>query len=345
MKHTVQPPILITSGEPAGIGPELCALLAETDLAQQLNRPLVVLGDADLLNTRAAAACIAPVWQVLADGQLLPDTGFPNPLEPGYYLFNQTLNAPCVTGQPSPNNASYVLGLLNTACDACLDGLADGMVTAPIQKSAIAPHWPGFMGHTEYLAQRCDQAEVVMMLVGGTMKVALATTHIPLAKVSSAITRESLTQTLQIMLNDLSKYWNLTKPRILVTGLNPHAGESGNLGREEIDTIAPVIQALQTLGHDVQGPYPADTLFQPKYLQNCDAVLAMFHDQGLPVLKHASFGQGVNISLGLPIVRTSVDHGTALDLAGTRKMEMGSLLEAIECAHHMALCSNNRQIP
>ena len=169
------------------------------------------------------------------------------------------------------------------------------------------------------------------------------TTHIPLAKVPAAITRESLTSTLEIMLKDLGLYWNLAKPRILVTGLNPHAGESGDLGQEEIETISPVIQAMQAMGHDVQGPFPADTLFQPKYLQNSDAVLAMFHDQGLPVLKHASFGQGVNVSLGLPIIRTSVDHGTALDLAGTRNMDAGSLNEAIECAHHMDLCRGKAQ--
>lgn len=182
-----------------------------------------------------------------------------------------------------------------------------------------------------------------MMLVGGNMKVALATTHLPLSQVPGAITVESLTRTLRIMLHDLALYWNLNRPRILVTGLNPHAGEAGDLGLEEINTITPVIKSLQSEGHDVQGPYPADTLFQPKYLEHADAVLAMFHDQGLPVLKHASFGQGVNISLGLPIVRTSVDHGTALDLAGTRNMDAGSLMQALECAHRMDLCRRKAQ--
>lgn len=338
MHSETNPPILITSGEPAGIGPELCALLTETSQARRLNRPFVVLGDADLLAQRAAAAGIEPEWQRIDS---LDPAVCPQLQEPGYYLFHQPLNVPCTPGQPDPANAPYVLKLLDTACDACLEGSAAAMVTAPVQKSAISPHWPGFMGHTEYLAERCNHSDVVMMLVGGQMKVALATTHIPLSKVSQTITRESLTCTLQIMLKDLALYWNLSKPRILVTGLNPHAGESGDLGTEEIDTIAPVIQALQAQGHDVQGPYPADTLFQPKYLQNSDAVLAMFHDQGLPVLKHASFGQGVNVSLGLPIVRTSVDHGTALDLAGTRDMDAGSLNEAIECAHHMDLCRRN----
>ena len=336
MSEQIHPPILITSGEPAGIGPELCALLAETSQARRLGRPLIILGDAELLTDRAQAAGIEPVW-------IRIDSLLDVPAEPGYYLLHQALNAPCTTGQPSAANAPYVLDLLNTACDACLKSNAAAMVTAPIQKSAISPHRPGFMGHTEYLAERCGQNEVVMMLIGGQMKVALATTHIPLSKVPQAITRESLTSTLNIMLKDLSMYWNLSQPKILVTGLNPHAGESGDLGMEEIETISPVIKALQALGHNVQGPFPADTLFQPKYLQDSDAVLAMFHDQGLPVLKHASFGQGVNVSLGLPIVRTSVDHGTALDLAGTRNMDAGSLNEAIECAHHMDLCRRNVQ--
>jgi 4-hydroxythreonine-4-phosphate dehydrogenase len=329
-------PILITSGEPAGIGPELCALLAETDLPARLGRPLVVLGDSSLLARRAQSAGIKPVWTQT-------DSISNTTLAPACYLLNRPLIAPCETGKPNPGNAAYVLGLLNAACDASLNGHAAAMVTAPIQKSAISPHWSGFMGHTEYLAQRCGQDEVVMMLAGGGMKVALATTHIALAEVPAAITRESLTRTLQIMLTDLSMYWGKTKPVVLVTGLNPHAGESGDLGQEEINTIAPVIQAFQSQGHDVRGPFPADTLFQPKYLQQCDAVLAMYHDQGLPVLKHASFGKGVNISLGLPIVRTSVDHGTALDLAGTRNMDPGSLFEAIECAHHMDLCRRNAQ--
>lgn len=329
-------PIVITSGEPAGIGPELCALLAETDLTARLGRPLVVLGDVSLLTQRARSAGISPTWAPT-------ETLDPVALSPACYLFDLPLAVPCETGKPNPDNATYVLNLLNTACDASLSGQVAAMVTAPIQKSAISPHWPGFMGHTEYLAQRCGQDEVVMMLVGGNMKVALATTHIPLAKVPAAITRESLTRTLLIMLKDLSTYWGKARPVILVTGLNPHAGESGDLGMEEINSISPAIVALQAQGHDVRGPYPADTLFQPKYLEQCDAVLAMYHDQGLPVLKHASFGQGVNISLGLPIVRTSVDHGTALDLAGTRKMDPGSLFEAIECAHHMDLCRRNAQ--
>ena len=325
-------PLWVTSGEPAGIGPELCALLAETELPAQLNRDICILGDVDLLNKRAVGSGISPQWSDKnATGQ------------PGFRLHHMALRVPCTTGNPTADNAPYVLDLLNAATDACLNEQAAAMITAPIQKSAISPFWPGFMGHTEYLAQRCGQNEVVMMLSGGQMKVALATTHLPLSKVPQAITHDSLTRTLQILINDLTHFWNLPKPTVLVTGLNPHAGEAGDLGREEIDVISPVITEFQAQGHDVRGPYPADTLFQPKYLTQADAVLAMFHDQGLPVLKHASFGQGVNISLGLPIIRTSVDHGTALDLAGTRNIDVGSLIQAIECAHHMDLCRRKAQ--
>ena len=326
MQATDHLPLWITSGEPAGIGPELCALLCETDLPERLNRRIVILGDTELLNARASSAGIEPKWS----------TG-PSTLA-GFELRHVPLRAPCTTGKPSAENAPYVLDLLNAATDACLDHQAAAMVTAPIQKSAISPYWPGFMGHTEYLAQRCGQQDVVMMLSGGHMKVALATTHLPLSKVPESITRESLTRTLDILIKDLTLFWNVSRPTVLVTGLNPHAGEAGDLGHEEIDVIAPVISSFQALGHDVRGPFPADTLFQPKYLSQADAVLAMFHDQGLPVLKHASFGQGVNISLGLPIIRTSVDHGTALDLAGTRNIDVGSLIQAIECAHQMDLC-------
>ncbi len=325
-------PWWVTSGEPAGIGPELCALLGETDLPTRLNRDIYILGDAELLKQRAVSSGMSPTW--LADRASAA---------PGFHLQHIGLRVPCTTGKPTSDNAPYVLDLLNAATDACLNQHAAAMITAPIQKSAISPFWPGFMGHTEYLAQRCGQKDVVMMLSGGHMKVALATTHLPLSKVPEAITRESLTRTLQILIKDLTHFWNLPKPTVLVTGLNPHAGEAGDLGREEIDVISPVIAAFQAQGHDVRGPFPADTLFQPKYLTQADAVLAMFHDQGLPVLKHASFGQGVNISLGLPIIRTSVDHGTALDLAGTRNIDVGSLIQAIECAHHMDLCRRKAQ--
>lgn len=324
----IKPPILISSGEPAGIGPELCGLLAEQAFPTQAQGPVVILGDAQLLNTRCQQAGIVPHWITIKRLEEARTEAF--------YLLHQPLCEPCVTGKPSVGNAPYVLGLLNSGIDACVSQQARGLVTAPIQKSVISPIWPGFQGHTEYLAERCGVDQVVMMLAGGGLKVALASTHLPLAEVSAFITQDNLSQTLRILLQDLQTYWGLSKPRVLVTGLNPHAGESGTMGLEEVQTITPVIQAFQAQGHAVSGPYPADTLFQPKHLKHADAVLAMYHDQGLPVLKFASFGQGVNITLGLPIVRTSVDHGTALDLAGTRNMDCGSLNEALNCAITMA---------
>nr|WP_306173644.1 4-hydroxythreonine-4-phosphate dehydrogenase PdxA [Limnobacter humi] len=324
--------MLITSGEPAGIGPELCGLIAEQALHQQLNRTLVLLGDADLLKQRSQAIGLSANWQIICQ---LADLGTMD--HPGVYVWHHGLNVPCTTGQPTASNAPYVLRLLDSACDACLGDQAAAMITAPIQKSAISPHWPGFMGHTEYLAARCGQSDVVMMLAGGGLKVALATTHLPLQAVPAAITAGGLRTTLEIVLKALQRHWGCAKPTVLVTGLNPHAGESGDLGMEEIQVIRPVIETLVAQGHDVRGPYPADTLFQPKYLNEADAVLAMYHDQGLPVLKFASFGEGVNISLGLPIVRTSVDHGTALDLAGTAHINSGSMVEAIKLAHTMSL--------
>ena len=227
-----------------------------------------------------------------------------------------------------------------------MDGINQGeyaaMVTAPVQKSIINDAGIAFTGHTEYLAAKTHTEKVVMMLAGGGMRVALASTHIALRKVADAITAASLTRTIQIILTDLKNKFGIAKPRLLVTGLNPHAGEGGHMGSEEIDVIAPVIAQFQNSGHDVRGPYPADTLFQPRYLDDADAVLAMYHDQGLSVLKYASFGRGVNITLGLPMIRTSVDHGTALDLAGKNAADEGSMLAAIVAAHEMVLASKNK---
>ena len=244
--------------------------------------------------------------------------------------------AAVVPGRLDPANGRHVLALLDRAIDGCLAGEFDAVVTAPVHKGAINDAGVPFSGHTEYLAERTRTGHVVMMLVGGGMRVALATTHIPLAEVSRAITRESLEQTLRILDSDLRKRFGIARPRILVAGLNPHAGESGYLGREEIDVIAPAIRGLAAEGMAVSGPYPADTLYTPDTLSRADATLAMFHDQGLPVLKHASFGRGVNVTLGLPIVRTSVDHGTALDRAGTGEIDAGSLREAIALAFELA---------
>jgi 4-hydroxythreonine-4-phosphate dehydrogenase len=239
-------------------------------------------------------------------------------------------------GELDAGNARHVLSLLDFAIDGCRDGTLDAMVTAPVQKSVINDAGIAFTGHTEYLADRTGTPLVVMMLVGGGLRVALATTHLALSEVPRALTREVLEPVLRILDADLAKWFALPKPKILVAGLNPHAGEGGYLGREEIEVIEPVVRKLAAEGLGVSGPYPADTLFTPRMLAQGDAALAMFHDQGLPVLKHAAFGEAVNVTLGLPIIRTSVDHGTALDLAGAGEIDAGSLRAAIALACEMA---------
>ena len=244
--------------------------------------------------------------------------------------------APVVPGKLDPKNARHVLALLDRAADGCVKGEFDAMVTAPVQKSVLNDAGVAFTGHTEYLAERTRTPRVVMLLVGGGLRVALATTHLALKDVPRAITRETLGDTLRILDHDLRGRFGVAKPRILVAGLNPHAGEAGYLGREEIEVIAPAIEAARRAGIDASGPFPADTLFTPRVLSTGDAALAMFHDQGLPVLKHAAFGEAVNVTLGLPIIRTSVDHGTALDLAGRGEIDAGSFREAIALAFEMA---------
>jgi 4-hydroxythreonine-4-phosphate dehydrogenase len=242
------------------------------------------------------------------------------------------LERPRVAGRLDPGNSRYVLATLERAVRGCMSGEYHAMVTAPVQKSVINDAGIAFTGHTEYLAARSGAAHVVMMLVGGGLRVALATTHLPLASVPGAITRDGLVQTLKILDHDLRTRFRIAKPRILVSGLNPHSGEAGHLGSEDQEIVAPAIALAARQGIDAAGPIPADTLFVPARLERADAVLAMYHDQGLPVLKFASFGRGVNVTLGLPFVRTSVDHGTALDLAGTGKADAGSLIEAVKLA-------------
>lgn len=319
-------PIAVTSGEPAGIGPELCAMLARREWPERL----VVLGDQDLLAQRAAA--------VGAHIALRPYAKDKAPLPGTLEVLHLPLVVPSVPGMLDPRNAAYVLSLLDRAIDGCLGGEFSAVVTAPLHKGVINDAGTVFSGHTEYLAQRTGTPRVVMMLAGGEppLRVALATTHLPLQAVPGAITRESLSETLRILEHDLRKRFAIAKPRILVAGLNPHAGESGHMGREEIDVIEPVCAALCAEGVEVIGPLPADTLFTPRVLAGADAVLAMYHDQGLPVLKYATFGHGINITLGLPIIRTSVDHGTALDLAGSGKADPGSLYAAVEAAVQLA---------
>lgn len=280
---------------------------------------------------------------------MLPLVAFDAAIEPPHgavEVVDVPLAAPCVPGRPDPANGLPVLRTLDRAIDGALAGAFDAVVTAPVQKSTINDAGVAFTGHTEYFAERTGTARVVMMLAGpidhgrSMLRVALVTTHLALADVPRAITPAALRETLTIVDADLRSGFGLLRPRLLVTGLNPHAGEGGYLGREEIDVIGPVLAAARADGIDARGPYPADTLFQPRYLDDCDAVVAMYHDQGLPVLKFATFGRGVNITLGLPIVRTSVDHGTALDLAaGPRildRVDVGSMRTAIDVAATMA---------
>ncbi|MDR3425992.1 4-hydroxythreonine-4-phosphate dehydrogenase PdxA [Silvimonas sp.] len=320
------PRIAVTSGEPAGIGPELLAALADAALPAQL----VLLGDRALLRERAACSGSKAEW---------PD--YQRDTTAAVSLLHVPLAQPAVAGQLNTANAQYVLDMLDIATDGCMTGEFAAVVTAPLHKSVIndgVASQPGkfFYGHTEYLAERTHTQRVVMMLTGANLRVALATTHLPLKDVAAAITEGSLTETLEILHSDLKHKFGLANPRILVAGLNPHAGESGHLGREEIDVIIPTLDKLRAQGMTLIGPLPADTLFNPAQLERGDAVLAMYHDQGLPVLKFASFGAGINVTLGLPIIRTSVDHGTALDLAGTGRADAGSLIAATELAINLA---------
>jgi 4-hydroxythreonine-4-phosphate dehydrogenase len=339
---SARPTIAITCGEPAGIGPEI-AIRAAWQLRDTVGS--VLIGDAAFLSM--VATDIDPAIRLTAlTLQALRNNGLPR--IPAHHLaaVDCPLAMPVVPGKLNVKNGRYVLQTLDIAIEGAQQRWFDAIVTAPLQKSTINDAGVPFTGHTEYLAEKTNTEQVVMMLAGGDasqyMRVALATTHLALKDVPAAITFDSLSRTLDILQHDLQRKFGLARPRILVTGLNPHAGEGGYLGREEIDVITPVLQAAQAKGMAVSGPYPADTLFQPKYLQQADCVLAMYHDQGLPVLKHASFGHGVNITLGLPIIRTSVDHGTALDLAaqGLGRADHGSMIEAIKVAAQMAAASS-----
>jgi 4-hydroxythreonine-4-phosphate dehydrogenase len=319
---SAEPRVALTAGEPAGIGPDLCALLAQESFAGNV----VILGDAKVIGDRARARGLpfdVPAYAGRAARQRISILDVPAP-------------APVVAGRLDPANAPHVLALLDRALDGCVSGEFDAMVTAPVQKSVLNDAGIAFTGHTEYLAERTHTRQVVMLLAGGGLRVALATTHLALSAVPAAITRELLRSVVRILEKDLRLRFGIARPRILVAGLNPHAGESGYLGREEIDVIAPVIAELAREGLAVTGPYPADTMFTPRVLREGDAALAMFHDQGLPVLKHAAFGEAVNVTLGLPIIRTSVDHGTALDRAGGGAVDAGSLRSAIALAFEMA---------
>ncbi len=320
------PVIALTAGEPAGIGPDLCVLLAQ----QAQTEKLVVIANAGLLEERARQLGLP--WRNLPFNAKNDSTFVQGALP----VIDVPLAAAVTAGRLDRANASYVLRTLEMAVDGCLSGRFDAMVTAPVHKGIINDAGNPFTGHTEFLAQRTAAPHVVMLLVGGGLRVALATTHVAVKDIAAHITRVSLEQTLRVLNRDLAARFGIAAPRIAVAGLNPHAGESGYLGREEIDIIIPLIERLRLEGMQLSGPLPADTLFNPERLRDFDCVLAMYHDQGLPVLKFASFGSGVNVTLGLPIIRTSVDHGTALDLAGRGKADAGSLRAAIKLAAALA---------
>ncbi|KGK43373.1 4-hydroxythreonine-4-phosphate dehydrogenase [Nitrincola sp. A-D6] len=317
----------VTPGEPAGIGPDLCVQLAQTAWPHQL----IVFADPTLLRTRAeelGLPLLLSEWQGEQDNRLM---------QPGELLvYPVSMSVPAKAGTPDVRNAHYVLETLTLATQHCQQGKLDALITAPVHKGIINDAGFPFTGHTEFLEALTGTPKVVMMLATEGLKVALATTHLPLRAVADAITRPLLEDVISILLQDLRQKFGISQPRLLVAGLNPHAGEGGHLGDEELTTITPVLDAFRQRGELIQGPLPADTLFNEKYLSQADAVLAMYHDQGLPVLKYKGFGQAVNITLGLPIIRTSVDHGTAFDLAGSGKADTGSLITAINYAAQMA---------
>jgi 4-hydroxythreonine-4-phosphate dehydrogenase len=356
------PPLVITSGEPSGIGPDICLQLA----GLKSGRGRVVIADKQLLQQRAAQLGQRVELRDYVPRQEIHNTAG------CLTVLHLPVAREVAAGKLDVANSRYVLDMLTCAAQGCRAGEFSGMVTAPVHKGVINDAGIPFTGHTEFLAEYLHAEQVVMMLVGGrgrhgdaqhavrepalhianavpgafpdrqtdVMRVALATTHLPLRAVPDAITPKLLESVIRIIQRDLMRRFGIARPRILVAGLNPHAGEGGHLGREEIEVMIPVLDRLRAEGIDVSAPLPADTLFAPHRLAQCDCVLAMYHDQGLPVLKHASFGEGVNVTLGLPIIRTSVDHGTALDLAGSGRADAGSLIEAIKMAEAMAQCES-----
>ncbi|MFE8070596.1 4-hydroxythreonine-4-phosphate dehydrogenase PdxA [Marinobacteraceae bacterium S3BR75-40.1] len=325
MSQDKVPRLVLSAGEPAGIGPDICLQWAQAPRHAEV----VVAADIDLLFERARQLRLPVEVDAWEPGQ-------PITRDAGRLSVWTVSECPDKgAGKLNPANADYVLDTLAAATDACRDGQFEALVTGPVHKGNIADAGHDFSGHTEFLQERCGVDRVVMMLATEGLRVALVTTHLPLRNVPDAITRERLQQVTRILHGDLERHFGLENPRILVAGLNPHAGEGGHMGREEIDVIEPVLNDFRAEGVDLVGPLPADTLFTPHWLEQADAVLAMYHDQGLPVLKYKGFGDAVNITLGLPIIRTSVDHGTALDLAGTGRAHGGSLKAALATAEQM----------
>jgi len=318
--------IALTSGEPAGIGPDLCIQLAQ----HKQSAELIILADPELLIQRASQLGLNISINIFNPSKK-PEVSAAGSLT----VLPVLLKTTAYSAQPTIENSAYVVETIRLASQGCVDGLFDAMVTAPVHKGIINDANIAFTGHTEFIAD-ITGGHPVMMLATEGLRVALVTTHLPLSEVSQAITADRLSKVINLLHKDLQNYFAIKNPKILVCGLNPHAGENGHLGKEELETIEPTLELLRKQGIDLQGPLPADTLFTPKYLQTADAVLAMYHDQGLPVLKYKGFGQAVNITLGLPIIRTSVDHGTAFDLAGTGKANLGSLEFAVKTAIEMA---------
>lgn len=317
-------PLLVTSGEPAGIGPDLCLSLAKERL------PIVILGDKALLVARAEKLNQKVVFETYSPH--VPVI----PKEDHLTIFSIPCPKSVIPGQLNPLNSTYVMEMLTTAASRCFQKEFSAVVTAPVNKAVINEAGIDFTGHTEFFADYFKVKQVVMMLVCRTMKIALVTTHLPLRKVADKLSIPLISSVITILHRELIKYFDSKNPQILVAGLNPHAGESGYLGREEIEIVEPALRELRSMGLEVEGPFPADTLFSPANLKRADVFLTMYHDQGLPVIKYASFGSAVNVTLGLPIIRTSVDHGTALDRAGTGTAETGSLIEAVDLAWQMA---------
>lgn len=318
--------VVITPGEPAGIGPDLVVQLAQRSWPVEL----VICADASVLEARAKLLNLPlTLLPYQAENTPLPQQAGTLTLMP------VPLRTPVVPGQLSTENGHYVVETLARACDGCLSGEFAALITGPVHKGVINDAGVAFTGHTEFFEERSHSAKVVMMLATEELRVALATTHLPIKAVSEAITPDLLRDVIAILHHDLRTKFGIADPHVLVCGLNPHAGEGGHMGTEEIDTIIPVLDEMRAQGMNLSGPLPADTLFQPKYLDHADAVLAMYHDQGLPVLKYQGFGRGVNITLGLPFIRTSVDHGTALDLAGQGKADVGSFITALNLAIKM----------
>lgn len=324
--------IVLTPGEPAGVGPDLLIQLA------QLNWPvrLVACADPDLLITRANQLGLELELTIYSPAS--PNNG---QAAKSLTVLPIKLSTPVKAGQLNKQNSTYVIETLSRACDGCLTGEFSALVTGPVHKGIINDAGISFTGHTEFFADRSKTPNVVMMLATETLRVALATTHLPLKQVANAITYESLQQVIYILNNELKSKFGIKTPAIYICGLNPHAGESGHMGHEEIDTIIPVIKKLRHEGLQLYGPFPADTLFQTKYLNQADAVLAMYHDQGLPVLKYQGFGQALNITLGLPFIRTSVDHGTAIELAGSGQANANSFITALKLA--ISMIQNNNE--